>query len=463
MRRINISVYLTLSLCILLSGTACKKTDKLIATPQTTGETDKAVKQFLSQKLSPAVYHTLAYENRAIYQLSNNVTAVRVPITNKNPDTDYILVASTTPGSWFGNYVSVSKRKAADPGYYSIKTTSFDSARVEHSTDDPSKSSLLAAPVINLGVAGTNWLSFIYTLQEMYPPAFINWYYPENGPSPVTSGGTNTNAVNYDPYIADNLIIDRKLRDSFPCIVKLIDTISAAGNLNQRAQVALNEIFNVGKKIHLTLRVENSWTKDSLDGATIVDSAWTTTLPDGTEGLDFYAKISLNPWVLKNSTKEYIASTIIHEVFHAYIDYKYLQYRKGIIDSNAFKTLFPLYWPPRYIAGSGIYIMPTNLVQHQAMAANLIQAMASPLWGLGNNAMPYAIKDSMYRALSWGGLEETTIWRTKTDTCNIMAINRVARDTSFGQGHSHGPFMLGNCLTNYTFSYSSLNFKMPCQ
>lgn len=462
MKRIKISVYLIVYITLLLGSSSCKKNDTKIQPAPTTAETEKAVKDFLRQQVSSAAYESFDFEKKISYHLKDNITAIRIPIKNKDLAKDYVLVASLNTATWFGNYVSVIKNDSSAVLTYSIKTTSFDSSRVELNTSAMSRPALLAAPVINLGVPGANWLGFLYSLQEQYPSAFANWYYPENGPTPVTSGG-GSNVINYDPYIGDNIIIDRKLRDSFPCIVRLLDTISAAGNLTSRAQVALNQIFNVGKKIHLTLRVENSWTKDSIDGATTVDSAWTTTLADGTEGLDFYAKIALNPWLLKNATKEYIASTIIHEAFHAYIDYKYLQYRKGIIDSNAFKTLFPLYWPPRYLAGTGIYIMPTNLLQHQVMAANLIQAMASPLYGLSNNSMSPVMKDSLYRALSWGGLEASTTWRTKTDTCNIMAINRVARDTSYGLGHSQGPFIMGNCLTNYTFSYSSLNFKMPCQ
>jgi hypothetical protein len=441
----------------------CRKEDKKNSTqPQSQAEILNAAKDFLKSKISGPSFASILFEKSLIYYLKENSVVIRIPLNGKSDSTQFILVTSSDRRNWTGNYVAI--QKGISPSSFreiSIRTTSFDSSRIEINGQlIRSRLNIVVAPFINLGIPGAIWLGFIWSLQEQFP-YLANWYFPE-GTIPQTGGGGGTGpTLYYDPYVADNVILDQKLFDSFPCIVKIIDTISAYGNLNQRAQVALNEIFNVGKKIHLTIRVEDTWTKDSIDGDTKNDSAYTTTLADGTEGLDFYSTIRLNPWVLKNATREYIASTILHEAFHAYIDFKFHQYIRHIIDSNTFKQLFPLYWPPKNGAG-GTYIYPNPTVQHNAMAANLIAAMASPLWSFTNNSLSSILKDSIYRTLSWAGLDKSTVWRTKSDTCDIVAINQATRDTSLGLGHIFGPFTVGACPTSYTVSYSSLNLKMPC-
>jgi hypothetical protein len=285
-------------------------------------------------------------------------------------------------------------------------------------------------------------------------------------PCPPPSGGTGWNpniAAPYNPNNADPVIVSRKLRDSFPCIKNIIDSISSYANLNKQTQIALSSIFGINKYVHVTIDVNNQWDKDSTDADTKVDTTFTTTFPDGTDGLNFYSTIRLNPWVLKNSTKEYIASTIVHEALHAYINFKFKQYfnQIGGVDSNKLKQLFPIYW--------GVYNNSpyTNggatTPSHNIMAANMIQAMATPLYGLTNTSMPATIKDSIYRSLAWGGLNNTTIWQSKPNKADIIAINKIARDTSLGAGHTYGPFTIPGFPNVYNFSSKSLNFKMPCQ
>lgn len=90
-------------------------------------------------------------------------------------------------------------------------------------------------------------------------------------------------------------------------------------------------IFGVNEDVNLTFSVDNSLTKEGMDGY--------TKFPGGS-AFFFDAKIELNPWVLQNSTKEYILVTMLHEAIHSYINYWYNQYLTKQIDSTIFKSRF---------------------------------------------------------------------------------------------------------------------------
>jgi hypothetical protein len=459
-----ISLYLIACVALLVFWACRKEKSQGVSNIASNEALLAASKEFIQSKVSSTSFENLDFSNAIIYRLKGATAAVRVPLKNLPKATDYIMLGSVDGKKWSGNYVKV--LNSEPPSTFrdiSFKLTSFDSTevKIKGQMGQSRTSSMEAPPVINTGVPGIIWLNFISQF-HLTDPIYENWYYlgGGGGSSPPPLGSSNT--LYYDPYDGGNVTTSRKLRDSFPCAVKILDTISSELNLNKQAQLALNEIFNIGKKIHLNFDISLTMTKDSVDAYTKVNSAYTTLLPDSTEGLDFYATITLNPWVLKHATKEYIAATMLHEGIHAYINFKWHQYIHNIIDSNAFKTLFPLYWPPRQMA-SGTYVNPSTIVHHNVMAANLITYLAEPLYALHNSNMTFVMKDSLYKALSWGGLGETTVWRTKTDTCNIIAINDVARDTSLGAGHTFGPFVVNGCPGSYSFSYDSLKFKMPCQ
>lgn len=274
-------------------------------------------------------------------------------------------------------------------------------------------------------------------------------------PCPV-SGGVGWDPPILNPLIATAIILDTSITNNFPCVQRIIDSLNNYMSVNAIAQKALHDVFNINKKINTTLKVDWSLTKDSSDGTTRED----VLLSNNNSSNNFYATIRLNPWMLKNSTQEYIAATIIHEVFHSYIDYKFYQYRNQIIDSNEYKMLFPLYWPPR--VGTRI-LNAGERRQHNIMATNLIGIMAAPLSSINSNpSITSVLRDSINKALSWGGLQETTIWKTKSDTNDIRAINTFARDTSviapFQLTSSGSPFG-----TIYTNDSHTLHMKKGCQ
>ncbi len=264
----------------------------------------------------------------------------------------------------------------------------------------------------------------------------------------------------FNPFIADTVILDPTVINSFPCVDQILDSIEKFVvivnnvehilNINGLAQLSLYAVFGVETKIHTTFKIGWGLTKDSADAYT------TTQQPIPSNGVDFYADIYLNPWVLKNSTRAYVASTLIHETYHAFINYKYFELQNDIIDSNQFKNLFPLYWPQRM----GPYFLPGNeLAQHQAMAGNLISVMAAPLKFVNfNPTIPSSMRDSIYRSLSWGGLNKTTVWRNKADTFDIKSINLFMRDTSI-----HAPFTYqGGNGTVYDIDARLLHFSLGC-
>ena len=103
-----------------------------------------------------------------------------------------------------------------------------------------------------------------------------------------------------------------------------------------------------------------------------------------------------------------------------------------------------------------------NSSQHQVMANNLIDAIANPLKNLYPNPTISSDKrDSIYNALAWGGVNETSVFRVKTDAekLYITAINTMARDTSL-----HAPFILnGNSNVSYPDDSHTTNMKKGCQ
>ncbi len=199
-----------------------------------------------------------------------------------------------------------------------------------------------------------------------------------------------------------------------------------------------------------------------LDATTQVDTANVITFPDGTDGLDFFATIKLNPWVLKNSTKEYILATIVHEALHAYIDFKFQQYFQGQggVTQQILANLFPIFW-----GSTGPYTnggTPTN--SHNIMATNLISVISNSLYSLNNVTMSAPMKDSIYRSLAWGGLYKTNVFMSLPNQASLIGINIAARDTAVGAGHSVGPFIIPSYpLDTFKFSSQSMGLKMPCK
>lgn len=140
-----------------------------------------------------------------------------------------------------------------------------------------------------------------------------------------------------------------------------------------------------------------------------------STLPLSTDGITtcsggsivFDCTVKLNTHVLTNSSKDYIVAVFIHEALHAFINFKKNQLGAN---SQEFRDMFPIY---------GQYV--GNDPQHNEMANNYIDKMANIIKGFNPS-----ISDTDARALAWGGLEMTTVWRDQ-DTTSIMNMNHRAK------------------------------------
>jgi hypothetical protein len=224
----------------------------------------------------------------------------------------------------------------------------------------------------------------------------------------------------FNPYVADSIRLDSSIIKNFPCIKKILDSLKVFSNPIRTAQVALSEIFHQSKRLHVNIKLDSSLTDDAI---TQVDQ-----LANYPDTIDFAFTVYLNPTMLTNSTQEYIASTIIHEIFHGYIDYKHNQYRRNVIDSTEFKSLFPIYWPA-IDTNRIMTLTPTELFQHQVMANNLIDILTNGTNSVNSNPnIRVSQRDSINRALAWGGLYMTTTFQVKTtsEKLYIRSMNYMA-------------------------------------
>ncbi len=256
----------------------------------------------------------------------------------------------------------------------------------------------------------------------------------------------------YNPNIADNVIIDTSITNNFPCVVPLLDTIATYGNLNQQAQVALSTIFGVNTYMHLTIQLGLDLVGSTTGADTRAD---VYSLPQVLiDNHHFAARIRLNPDMLRKSAKEFIIGTLVHEAMHAYIDYVFYQYRQGLLDSNAVKNMFPIFW-------GSFNRNPSSLQHHSLMAQNWTDKIKQSLYVFTNNDMDSTAKNTVYDALSWGGLSMTEVFNAKSDKCMIEAINHAAWDKNL-----IAPFTITSgllCRDTFNFTLQTLKLKRLCE
>ncbi len=229
----------------------------------------------------------------------------------------------------------------------------------------------------------------------------------------ISGPGTSviSDPFNYNIYFGggggtnDNKDIRDKI-DKYPCAKSVLDS---ALNLNDTLSKLLKSIFNVDASVNIKFVDDDRLIGGNTDAYT---------LSSGTP--DFFSStIRMNPFVLTNSSKEYMAATFMHEAIHSYIDYYFNMYLQGVIDSVSFKSKFPIFW----ILNPTANLNANELQQHQEMANRYVHLMKQFLARYNPD-----IPDDVAEALAWGGLHKTTLWKTKSDTTSIHNINFYARD-----------------------------------
>ena len=256
----------------------------------------------------------------------------------------------------------------------------------------------------------------------------IKWYFiadppdPSNGGGGGTGGGGNTGPQQCNPTplienglppcprgndtgwefepVNDNQIIIDSLQ-GYPCAQAIL---TAMPSVNAEVKKILHDVFGVNDEINLIV-VPYTFADTTADGETI------------RLGGDNY-RMRLNTYMLNNSTKDYIAATIIHEALHAYILYNQpLPLGGGNMDSTTFAQAFPIF--SQYSTTS---ISASNMAQHIIMASKYIGLMKGVLHSL-NPSLP----DYNAESLCWGGLEKTSVWRTRADSNSLTFRNTVAK------------------------------------
>jgi hypothetical protein len=211
---------------------------------------------------------------------------------------------------------------------------------------------------------------------------------------------------------ANQIIIDSL--QGFPCAQEILNQLPSC---NAETDSILKQVFGVNDKVNIIFKTDSTLPIGT-NGVTSFDN--TTFQANGT--INFY--IRLNTYLLRNSAKELIAKTMIHEAVHAYIGYYWSQYLQGAIDSLEFKTRFPLVWQYKN----------KGQAQHQQMAINYLNTIKN--FTLGYNP---AIFDSVNTALAWNGLTWTQPWTVLgDDTTRMLEIYQAAKYGSSTQMQSLG-------------------------
>lgn len=231
---------------------------------------------------------------------------------------------------------------------------------------------------------------------------------------------------NYIETESPNQIIIDSL-NGYPCAQSILGQLPAVGT---SLSIFLDSVFNTADDIDVYFRPKLDFTKDSIDG--FVASI-------GSAGSFINFPININPWVMQNSSKEYIAATLIHEAIHGYINVVYYRYKHNWTgyDSNYVKTHLGIFWD--FLEHQGT-TNPT--AQHNEMAVNYVAKMKEFLIGFCPG-----IDDAMATALAWGGLRDSNVWKAKstTDQNIILDLNHIARRDSSGTNVAYSNYGLNKC------------------
>jgi len=260
--------------------------------------------------------------------------------------------------------------------------------------------------------------------------------------------------INYSPNIFDTIGISYALKSTYPCFANFLkDTLPNTNGFTQRI---LYNLFGVSSRIHLTYDIDFRLTKDSADALT--DPAQISYDPAVNPRVyKFSTTIRLNPWLLDSAAYEYNVATAIHEGIHAFIDQMFTQIY--ITDPATITTYFSLFL--YYYTQNQNYTNPT--LQHYEIASKYLDSVTNVVRHYYRGAAPNEQwKDSVSRALAWGGLSATNVWLAlpSNEKCRIASINLAARDISSQGGIINIPGITCGLFPNSRFD--SLKLSLPC-
>ncbi|MBL7702966.1 MAG: hypothetical protein JNM14_12000 [Ferruginibacter sp.] len=260
------------------------------------------------------------------------------------------------------------------------------------------------------------------------------------------SGGNN----GYNPNDAESILIDTSIANNYPCLDSLLQALP---NANREAQRLLHDIFGVNIHSNLLFSIDTSLTSTNTNAYTTPGAGFVQTIGQNSSFF-FFDTIMLSPFMITNSSKEFLIGVIMHESIHAYINYRYNQYLNNQISSSTFISEFPIFW------SFSVPLDPAEELQHTHMAANYVTRISSIVNAFYNPLAPTAVRNRVSNSIAWEGLRDATPWKIPgpVDTCRVLRDNVAARNTHIV------PFnmpAIGSCPAA-TVRYDSLSLSLPC-
>jgi len=123
-----------------------------------------------------------------------------------------------------------------------------------------------------------------------------------------------------------------------------------------------------------------------------------------------------------NGSKEYLASLVIHEAMHAYINWCKVLFvaKEPGVDSSYLQARFPLTWDS-IITGE-----LTDEKQHVIMSVDLVDTMITIMKRYTND-IGHAKKELLAKSLAWGGLYTTPKWKNLSKDCRLFVLEFLSR------------------------------------
>jgi hypothetical protein len=255
----------------------------------------------------------------------------------------------------------------------------------------------------------------------------------------------------FDPAVYDSISITDNIRDSFPCLADLLEDDIL--NPNFIAQTELLNVFTVSQYINLKFDIDWSMTENDDNAREKVDSTGLT-YDENSNPLYFATTIYFNPHYIQKATKEAVISTIFHEAIHAYINYMFAQYVRGLVTAQYLQQHFPLHW------SWFNQTPPGNTTQHIQMANSYIGIIDSLTQVFYNPNAPSSVKSEVCNALAWRGLKKATGWQSHPNPCRASAIALSAENAANSLTNVLTP--AGGCPGFFLPYTDSLKMSAPC-
>ncbi|CAM1346957.1 hypothetical protein [Tenacibaculum insulae] len=245
---------------------------------------------------------------------------------------------------------------------------------------------------------------------------------PGGNPSDTSDGNINNgggSSYSNNPNPVDDKIIDNTKN---PCTTKIINSLKLKSNHNSLVpDLQGTTLINNGGTTHLSQMVLDLFDHSKKYILTF-DIKQLNYLGSGVNGNTIGFNISLDTDLVKDATQLFIAKTIIHESFHAFINYT-VRENPGSTLTNLLNKYYD-YYKIKYPTKAG------NLTHHQFIS-QYVESLAYSLSVYDNHQQDIGY----YEALSWAGLESSTAYQVlpnKTEIQRIITNERLANRNAKG-------------------------------